>query len=206
MKKILVLAGTLCIMLLGVTRQVKAQKNSVLTFSYTIGFSSSDFNDFIGDNSFRGFNLAYRYLVNDNIAVGFQGGWSNFFEKIDRTTYEFDNGAVNTAQWRYTHLVPLLVSADYFFLDAEKTFRPYAGFGLGGYITEQEVLVGIADFFDRTFRFGFAPEVGMTFDIPNTSIGFVFSGKYNFVAQGSDFQDTNLGYWTINMGIGFMNW
>ena len=83
------------------------------SFNYYIGFPSGNFGDFIGENSFRGFSFDYDHYLNEKVSIGGYVGWSIFHEIFDRQTYDFEGGAINIKQWRYSHAVPIILQSHY---------------------------------------------------------------------------------------------
>src|SRR6187549_2649843 len=89
-------------------RPAAAQEHgtNVYQFQYTMGFSTGDFNDFIGQASFRGATFEYHHMFADNIGVGFELGWNAWYEQNDYATYTKGTESISGKQWRYCSTVP----------------------------------------------------------------------------------------------------
>jgi hypothetical protein len=81
-------------------------------------------------------------VPDDHFGVHVEGGWNNFYEKKEKTTYEYKTLAVTGIQYRYVESVPIFVGANYFILP-EAIVKPYVAFGLGLIYTEKRNDVGL---------------------------------------------------------------
>ncbi len=193
MKKIVL--SIICISALFM-KPASAQHN-FYAFTYTMGFSSGDFNDFIGQGSFRGVTLDYRHMFKDNLGVGVEFGWNAWFEERDYATYTDGTQSISGKQFRYCSTVPMLASANYFILPGEK-FNPYAGLGIGTMFSTSELDMGVWAFTDDTWHFLLKPEIGFVYEI-NPGFGLTVSGKYYAAFETKETLSRN--YIAANVGI-----
>jgi len=176
-----------------------AQQHNFYSFTYSMGFSTGDFSDFIGQASFRGATFDYRRMVTDQIGVGVEFGWSAWYEEMDYGTYESETStsSITGKQFRYCSTVPMLASANYFILPGEK-FNPYAGLGLGTIFNSSELDMGVWAFTSDTWHFALKPEIGAVIEL-SPGVGAIISGKYYAAFETSESKSRN--YITANVGI-----
>src|SRR5687767_15986236 len=88
----------------------QAFSQSTFTAQYAINFPLGNTADYIGETSFRGISLDYRYFIQSNVAVGVGTGWYTFYEKQNYGTYTNDDGALSISgiQYRYINSFPIL--------------------------------------------------------------------------------------------------
>ena len=193
MKKIVL--SIICISALFI-QPATAQKN-VYSFTYTMGFSMGDFNDFIGQGSFRGATFDYRHMFADNIGVGVQFGWNAWYEDLDYATYTEGTASISGNQFRYCSTVPMLASANYYILPGEK-FNPYAGIGIGTMFSSSELDMGVWAFTADTWHFALKPELGFIYEA-GPGFGLILSGKYYSAFETKETKSRS--YIAANVGI-----
>ncbi len=128
MKKSMILS-LIAVFVLSISSLVLAED---LTGKTTVGLDLSYFscegweNDEWDQNGFMA-DIVARYFLTENIALGASiGYWSSKDEE------EVDMGFFGTASYSMTlTLMPILVTAEYFFAPADAKVRPFAGVGLG---------------------------------------------------------------------------
>lgn len=79
-----------------------------------------------------GGNLSAKYLINNVLGIGFEGGYYGFKSKLN-----LDN--TNTTQNYKCHLIPVLLEASFYFPTWNRTTLPYLGIQFGGYFTQIKV-------------------------------------------------------------------
>ncbi len=183
-------------------KRVKLERSGLLNLKYIMGFPSSDFNDFIGEKSYRGVNIEYRRFLNDNISVGGYTGWNGFYEKTDRSTYYFDNGAISGVLYNYLYVLPLYANFHYYPFPGD-IVQPFAGLAFGALYVNKESQMGILSVFEDSWHFGLAPEIG--FFIPfglNANSGVITSGRFNhaFYKEGN-MDKLQYFQWTIGLSV-----
>src|SRR5688572_22980501 len=119
---------------------------STFTAQYAINFPLGNTADYIGETSFRGISLDYRYFIQPNIAIGVGTGWYTFYEKQNYGTYSSDDGALSISgvQYRYVNSAPLLFVGDYYFSPEEKV-SPFFGLAIG--LTYKEINTDMGQFY-----------------------------------------------------------
>jgi outer membrane protein W len=172
---------------------------STFGLNYNISIPTGNSGDFIGEASFRGASFEYTYVPDDHFGVHFEGGWNNFYEKIDKATYERGTLAITGTQYRYTESVPLFVGLNYFALP-DAVIKPYAALGLGMIYTEQRNDVGLYSLVSNGWQFGLKPELGAAVALSeNTFLKLSAKYYYGFRTDNLDAQS----YIAFNMGLAF---
>ncbi len=135
-------------------------QNGLFTFSYQMAFSMGDLNNWLPENSFRGFDLEYTTLVTDNLAVGGHVGWQGFYKKYPRDTYEFPSGAITTTIFKTYYTIPMHGIVTYYFIP-DKFIQPFASILVGVNYNERDLQFGQYIVEDQSWNFSFAPELGL---------------------------------------------
>jgi opacity protein-like surface antigen len=197
MKKIFLVACTLCLFTVGV---VKAQ--STTTLAYSIGFPSGDLKDFSSKASFRGISLDFQKMIQDNIGVGVLVGWNVFYEEMGYGTYTLDNVSLSGKQWRYSNHVPMLVSST-FQLKPGESLNPYVGLGVGVTYTLRNTDMNLYTVELDAWNFTLQPAVGVLIEASDVTKVDI-SGRYNNGFKAGDF-NSNQSYFSLNVGFTFGN-
>src|SRR5258705_6999795 len=67
-------------------------------------------NDFITSFSALGFNLGYSRFIADDLSVGLESGWNNYYQYAQRKTYQFQDGAATTDLYKYIYTLPITLN------------------------------------------------------------------------------------------------
>jgi hypothetical protein len=197
MKKIF-LSFALGLLLIG---GVKAQTNSVVAFSYSMGFGTGDLGDFITKASFRGGNIDYRQMVSPNIGVGLSVGWNTFYQSEGKDSYTYGNSTLTGHQYRYSNNMPLLAGVTYYFKPGEKV-NPFVGLGIGTMYTKRNTDMNLYTVEQEAWGFALAPEVGILYGLGDEAAVFV-SGKFNNSFKAGNELTEAQSYFTLNVGFAF---
>lgn len=200
MKKNKILLIGIFLMLFGVSSF--GQGGGFWNFNWNMGFPmGTESTDFIDQPSFRGFSIEGRGFVTNTITVGGIAGWNVFYENFGWTTeYLENNKTLYGYKRRSLNIMPLMVTAHYYFLQG--SVQPYIGAGLGTYYIESRDMMGIYYLQDKGWHFGLAPEVGVVMPFGSSNAGINVNFKYNLAAKTKDYD----GYsWLgINVGISYL--
>lgn len=79
-----------------------------------------------------GGNVSAKYLINDVIGIGFEGGYYALKSKIAKEQH-------STEQEYKAHLIPVLLEATFYIPTWNRTTLPYLGIQFGGYINQIKV-------------------------------------------------------------------
>ena len=193
MKKIYLI---ILLILISATSRIIAQ-NNMMGVQYSIGYSTGDFNNFIGKVAFRGMGLDYHNLVTENIGVGFEIGWNYFWEAKDYATYTEGTMSLSGKQYRYCLATPFLVSFNYYLAPGELV-NPFIGFGLGTEYTRNELKMGLYERSSDVFHFVMKPEIGVIMN-PGGNAGIYISARYYDALKSGNIGKRS--YFTTNIGL-----
>lgn len=179
------------------TTKVQAQDN-LFAIQYSMGFAAGDLGDFNSSASFRGVSLDYSYMMQTNLGIGISSGYNLFFDRMDYATYTRGTESISGVQYRYTHLVPVLGTVDYF-LKPDTKFNPFVGLGIGTVYANRDVDMGLYRWRTEEWQFALRPQIGVLFN--NYGREFILSLKYlhGFDSNTLDGQQ----YLTLNVGVAF---
>lgn len=138
----------------------KAQPGGLGGIAYSMGQTVWDTNDFIDDFSWRGVSFEFKHFASDQLAYGFQLGWSVFGQRVDDVAV-FDQGAISGTQIRKLGALPILVSLNYHAASLYSDVSPYLTLNLGTYYMIEQMSMGIYAAEASAWHFGVAPELGV---------------------------------------------
>lgn len=164
------------------------------SLSWAFAFPVGDLNSFISRPGLVGGAFDGQIYFTDNIAVGFNFGWNNYQQTVDRQSYQVKDGlAVTANSYRYVHAIPAKVGVYYNFIP-DSYIQPYAGLGIGLNYMSENVVVQDFDFYNTSWGFLASPEVGLYIFPTDQSWGFKVSCAYNFSTNSFNFaqRDYNL--------------
>ena len=174
------------------------------TFDYSMGFTTGDMHDFIADPSFRGFNIQGRHFFLDNaFSAGVSYGWNGFYQDFGRKMHEIDGAAITSNMYRYMYVTSVDANFHFYPLENDAVVQPYVGIQIGTHYINKQLLVGSYVVQDQTWRFSFAPEVGVLIPLGKESDwSFHTSAKWNYSEFNRDNLD-NITYIQLNMGFAY---
>lgn len=178
--------------------QMLAQGGNLFSFQYSIGFGVGDLNDFIGKTSWRGANIEYRKLINDDkLGIGVEVGWTAWYESPGYVTFEQGSQALSGYQYRYLSTVPMMGAFDYY-LKPGAQLNPFIGLGIGTEYSRNEVDMGLYTWREDAWHFLLRPEVGVIAS-PNPHMGIYIAAKYNNAFDASEIKTRS--YIGLNIGL-----
>ncbi len=206
MKKNIITLALICCLFTCASAQEKPessgyQPRSIYTLSWNISIPVGDFSRFISVTSPMGGSFTGRYFVFDNLTLGFEVGWNNYYEKFPRKTYYFDDGlAITASHYRYAYMVPFRFNTLYYFTP-EKMISPYIGLAVGGNYMEQHVILQNWDIYDSEWGFLLTPELGALVKFGNYSRwGIDVKASYWFSTNSAEFGNEKF---NLMQGINF---
>ena len=178
-----------------------AFSQGMFSISYDISLPIGTTSDFIGATSFRGFGVEGRGFITDNLSYGGSFNWAVFYEEFGPQEWEVDEtGTAYGKQYRYVNSFPLMATLHYYFGEWDET-RLYAGAGIGAQKIDQRTDFGLYTDNDNSWRFGFAPEVGVLIPI-NFNSNINLSAKYQYAVKSGD--SDAVSYINFKIGFAFM--
>src|SRR5262245_23915948 len=151
----------LSILTAGVSISGLAQQNFVM-LEYPVGFPQGNLKEYIEKNCWRGLGFGYRYLADDNFAVGIDLSDNLFYERKDQATYTWETTSITGVQYRYENIFNVSAQADYV-LGYGEDFRPFLGIGAGAMYVTRDTDFGVYRFHQDAWQFLLQPEVGFSY-------------------------------------------
>ena len=172
-----------------------AQGGGIWNFQYDMGFGMGNTQDFINAPSFRGLSIEGRGFISEHITIGGRFGWQTFYKDYGKVTRTRGTQTITGYNKKYINAMPLMATVHYYFTTSK--VYSYVGIGIGTYYLDIRDQMGIYYFPDKTWRFGFSPDIGVVVPIGH-NVGFTGNIRYNYAAKTKD-SDTQS--W-IGIGIG----
>ncbi|CAD5265551.1 MULTISPECIES: outer membrane beta-barrel protein [unclassified Imperialibacter] len=171
------------------------------SIQYHLGIPVGDFKDYIENSSYSGMAIDYNFKVSPSFAIGAGIGWNAFYERKPYATYEDGTASLSGIQYRYSNVMPVHLTGQYFFLK-ESNWQPYASFGVGTLFSNRTTDMGLYRWNEDAWRFSLKPEAGVTYS-PWHFAGLKASVKYNQVFKKPD-TDEGHSFWTVGLGVVFI--
>ena len=192
MKKILLLFLTV------ISIQAVYGQKGYSAISYSVGFPTGDFNEYVDQISYRGINMDFYWHVKPNLDAGVEVGWNVFYSKEDKKTYTEGTQSITGVQYRYTNAVPIIAGARW-----RKTggkVEPYLGAGLGTTSVNRSTDFGLYRIYINTWQFCVRPEAGIMYKLSTIS-GLTAGVKYYANFENDDLSAQT--FFTVNVGFVF---
>ncbi len=200
MKKIIVIL--LLSVFFGTASMAQSSRTGIseFYFNWQPGFPTG--NDFLSNFSARGFNFGYNHYIKDDLAVGIEFAWNNFYQYQPKKTYQFSDGAATTDLYKYIYTAPITVNVTHYFKGGEH-ITPYVRLGLGAQYSEQNLYYNVYETTNENWGFVAIPEVGAQIRFNKYNPWSLNIGaRYSFSTNShSDFGINNLK--TLNFLLGF---
>ena len=193
MKKIIV-----SLILLGTISNVNAQ--TITNFSYSMGFPSGDFSNYINDPSFRGFSFGYARFVKPNVTVGINLGWHVFYSEKGYDTYNQGTASLTGKQFRTNNTAPIMVNGNYYFKQSDK-MNTYAGMGLGLVYNFRNTDMYVYTSEETSWNFALQPEIGIEYKT-DRKWAITAAAKYYYCFESGDIQ-APISYFALNLGVSY---
>lgn len=187
-----------------VTKIIFAQQGlSKISIQQSTNIPVGSLKSFVEKTSFRGFSASYQYFINNQLSVGFTGGYSDFYQKKDRQTYIVGETEVSAVKSHSLQIVPFMLTAGYSKVKEGSLLQPYANLGAGASFVNYEEWYGTLVDDAGGVKLSISPEVGTRIAFNKYSLaGMDLSVRYNFTAfKYNDVK--NLQTVSFNLGIFF---
>jgi opacity protein-like surface antigen len=159
--------------------------------------------DLVDKTSLRGVDVTILYGINDQLSVGLNAGFQDFYQKFPRAVYKLSDGSdISAVLTNSIQTIPLLATARYNFMP-EARVQPYASAGIGGTFVTNRQFIG--EYPNDDNKIGFAARPGVGIYIPfrkQGEVGINLGVNYNYIGYKQD-DISNLSYLGFTIGIGF---
>jgi len=160
MRTVLKYGGVAAIVILLACPALHAQNQLLVNLGYNVNVPTGSFRDFINHPGYKGFNLGLAYPVNDQLSLGLNFGYNDFYQKYPRQVYNNGKGSdISAVLSNSIQQLPLLVTANYALIK-EGIVRPYVGAGAGlnfisfdQYLGELILIGQVLQLFSNVMRF-----------------------------------------------------
>lgn len=163
-----------------------AQKGILkMDLNYSYAFPLGSFkNDVVTNNSPRGVTGNFLYGINNNLSVGLDLGFQDFYQKYPRDLYQTGDHEVTSAVLSNSiQIIPVLAKAEVYPLGSKRSFiQPYISAGAGLAVTGFTQYLG--EFGGTDNSAGLMLQGGAGFKIPlsaSGTSGFNIGADYNMV-------------------------
>lgn len=199
------IAGILILFLMMLPHSGQAQyKPLQLDLNYSASGGTGSFRNFIGKNSWSGWQGNLYYSLNNRLSVGLGSGYQNFYQQYPRQMYKLSDGSdLSAVVSNGVQVIPLLLQAKYGFLPGMGRVQPYVALGLGGSLLLSDQYLGEFSNTHNYFSFTARPQAGLFVPFKRGGAsGLNVSGSYNWVPYHHDGID-QLNHWSAAVGIRF---
>ena len=194
---------TIMTLSLGVIKSSAQQGELRMTASIAGATPVGKFKDLVDKTSLRGADVNILYGINDQLSVGLNAGFQDFYQKFPRAIYKLSDGSdISAVLTNSIQTIPLLATARYNFMP-EARVQPYASAGIGGTFVINRQFIG--EYPNDDNKIGFAARPGAGIYIPfrkQGEVGVNLGVNYNYISYKQD-DISNLSYIGFTIGIGF---
>jgi len=206
MQRLIIKRSALFIAIIMTAATSLAQQQRVkMALSYNVATPVSEsLRDYVSKTSLRGVQGSVLYSLNDNIRVGLQVSYNDFYQKFGRQVYKFSDGTDISAVLSNTmQNIPVLIKGEYDLTKDDSWVRPYVGLGVGVNIIHHDQFLGEFENGKYYTKAAFSGDLGLLIPLSKTSqSSFRLSTSYNF----SPFNEAgikNIDTWNVQAGIAF---
>lgn len=136
------------------------QGRSHFTIAYKAAKPVGSFKDVVSNNSINGFEASIMYGLSDQLSLGGQVGFQDFYQKYSRKVYNSSGSDISAVISQSLQAIPLMAKVAYSF-SPEATIRPYAALAAGGSLIQQRTFWGQFSQSQSGFGFTVQPEAGI---------------------------------------------
>ena len=201
-------ASTFFLLIIVYATGASAQRyQGVAGIQYSMGSTTGESENYIGDFSFRGFSMEYDKFISPQLSIGFLAGWNIFDELLHDATIDVNGSTISGTQIRFFNVFPILAKFGYFLGNPKSNFRPYASLGVGTYYIMQRLDIGLFHIEKDNWHLGLAPAIGIL--IPTDYIFLQLNVRYHYAFAADDSitkQPFDISYMTYNIGITIPTW
>jgi hypothetical protein len=182
-------------------------QNTLIGFSWSMGFTTGKTTDFVGAPSFTGFSFESHKFFKPNVSFGITTGWNILSEKNSDLIHLSSGTDISGAQGRYINVFPVLLNASYYIKSSRNAkFVPFLRAHAGTYYIMQRFDIGAYTLNNYNWHFGVAPEVGFMYKV-GREMNILANARYNYAFDsgtrlgGDDKND--YAFFSVNLGIAY---
>lgn len=130
--------------------------------------------------SANGWEAAVMYGLSDNVSLGLQAGFQDFYQKYGRQVYHGAGGDLSAVISNSVQVMPLLLKGKYVF-HKTSAVRPFAALGVGGSLVQYGKYYGQFSDARSGFVFTAQPELGIAIPVGRYKrAGINIAAAYNY--------------------------
>ncbi|HTQ65543.1 MAG TPA: outer membrane beta-barrel protein [Puia sp.] len=198
MKKLILISTTIFLSTLCLGQKAGANEwHANWMFGLPVG------NSFVTSFSALGFNLGYSKFVKDDLSVGIEMSWNNYYQYAPRQTYHFSDGsAATTDLYKYIYTLPITLYASHYFRSGD-LFTPFVKLGLGAQYSEQNIYYNVYETTNDNWGFVAIPEVGTLVHLSKGSPWSVYTSvRYRYSTNSAKDLGVN-SVQSVDFNVGF---
>lgn len=179
------------------------QQKLTMNINYAVHTPTGSFkSDIVNKTSFRGWNANLLYGVTDQLSLGLEAGFNDYYQKYPRQVYNTKGGAVSAVLSNSIQTVPVMLKGR-FNLAPSAMVQPYIGAGVGGNFVSYNQYLGEFGSSKSGVYFAASPEAGIAIPFRKHGVSaFTLGGRYN-IMPFSYADNKNLNNWGLYAGIKF---
>lgn len=181
-----------------------AQQGEVrMTASIAGATPIGQFKDIVDKTSLRGVDINVLYGINDQLGIGLNVGFQDFYQKFPRGLYKLSDGSdISAVLTNSVQTIPFLATARYNFMPGG-TIQPYVSAGAGGAAVLNKQYVGEYPNEANKISFAARPSAGVYIPFKKGGeVGLNLGVNYTFIPYKQD-DISNLSYIGFTIGVGF---
>jgi hypothetical protein len=176
------------------------QRTVKLDVAYKAAMPLGNFKNLTDKTSLNGWEAAVLYGLTDQISVGLQSGFQDFYQKYDRQVYHGPGSDISAVITNSIQVIPVLLKGKYT-LTKSGVIQPFAALGVGGSLVQYRKYYG--QFADSKSGLSFMaqPEVGVHIPVGQAKrMGINIATAYNMVPfKGLDADGLN--HASVKVGV-----
>ena len=187
-----------------IVMNASAQQGEVrMTASLAGATPIGQFKDLVDKTSLRGVDIAISYGINDQLGIGLNVGFQDFYQKFPRALYKLSDGSdISAVLTNSVQTIPFLATARYNFIPGG-TIQPYVSAGAGGAAVLNKQYVGEYPNEINKISFAARPSAGVYIPFKKGGeTGLNLAVNYTFIPYKQD-DISNLSYVGFTLGVGF---
>lgn len=180
---------------------LRAQSGLQLRVGYSTAMPLGTFKDFMGKNSFRGYNGELSYPITERFRIGLGVSFSDYYEKFPRQTYQTQEGVISAVLTNSIQTTPIQVKANYD-LTKEGLIRPYVGIGAGFNLVRFGQYYGEFGDANTSFKPAASADAGINipFNRATRSAGINLGANFNYMPYNENGLK-HLNNWGVHVGV-----
>jgi len=149
--------------------------------NYNLAMPLGNFKDLTNKTSFNGWQAALMYGLTNQVSLGVQSGFQDFYQKYDRQVYHGAGTDISAVITNSIQIIPLMLTGKYRFTQSGMV-QPFVALGVGGGLVQYSKYYGEFSDTHSGFSFMAQPEVGIYIPVGQTKrVGINIAAAYDYV-------------------------